>query len=99
MASDDDFDMSRYSSSGYSSAEVRLHPLPPQTTGARLPLPGSQAVGGGWWGVVPKGQKKGTWGRILWRRGSALGWAWAGRIWEEITNLNYSEPGVIKEGL
>lgn len=33
--SDDDFDMSRYSSSGYSSAEVRLHPLPPQTTGAR----------------------------------------------------------------
>lgn len=44
MASDDDFDMSRYSSSGYSSAEVRLHPLlPPQTTGAKLPLPGSKA--------------------------------------------------------
>lgn len=26
-ASDDDFDMSRYSSSGYSSAEVRPHPF------------------------------------------------------------------------
>lgn len=29
--SDDDFDMSRYSSSGYSSAEVRPHSLGPST--------------------------------------------------------------------
>lgn len=32
MASDDDFDMSRYSSSGYSSAEVRPHPSHPRHT-------------------------------------------------------------------
>lgn len=38
VASDDDFDMSRYSSSGYSSAEVRLHPFPPRTHKSRGPL-------------------------------------------------------------
>lgn len=37
MASDDDFDMSRYSSSGYSSAEVRPHTSRPTHTRAGQP--------------------------------------------------------------